>query len=440
MSDEAYSTLTTIVKLLKTIYGVGITNQFADEKVTWNLLTKSDRKPKGLGYVFGMRYERNQSVGARAESSKLPDPMTGKKDQGKITPVYMYGTLRLTGPMIAAAAGQEAAFVDGLADELDDIYQSLVNDMNRQCHMDGFGKLGVLSAAMTPSTSATFKGTFDNDLGVRYFKEGMLVDIFDSTGATPSTTCVGQRVSIVNPATKEVTFEKSAQTWLANHPNATIAAYTNDATEIAAASIVVKMGTRDAAWTSADTPLEFTGLEGIFDDGTNLATFENITVASYPKWKANILSNSGVGRDLSIDLMLQACDLTRMNSGKEANQILMGLGQRRKYANLLIGDVRFQPGQLKGGYETLTFSGGDGSVDMVIDPMCQPGKIRFFPKGVIQKYELTSLGWGDLDGNRLHRRSSYDEYEAFLRLYGNLGCEQRNCLTSLNDLVEPSIY
>jgi hypothetical protein len=321
---------------------------------------------------------------------------------------------------------------------MDDIYKGLINDLNRQAHWDGFGKIGTLSAAMTPSTSATFEGTFDNDVGVRYFKAGMLIDFYTST--TPVTTCCGQRVSYVTPSTKVVTFEKSAQTWLTNHPNATIAAYTNDATEVTSGSLAVKMGARDASWASSDTPYEMSGLEAIFDDGTNVATFENITVASNPKWAANVLSNSGVNRDLSIDLMLQACDLARINSGMNVDTILMGLGQRRKYAGLLLSDVRFQPGTLKGGYETLTFSAGDGSIQIIVDPMAQPNKIYAFPKGVVQKYEMTPLGWGNLDGSQMHRRAGYDEWDLFLRLYSQLGTEQRNCLCKLSDLVEPSMY
>jgi len=40
----------------------------------------------------------------------------------------------------------------------------------------------------------------------------------------------------------------------------------------------------------------------------------------------------------------------------------------------------------------------------------------------------------------LHQRASYDEWDAFLRIYTQLGCEQRNCLTLLKDLVEPDMY
>lgn len=435
-----YADITNLTEILKNVYGEGVKNQFNDEKTTYNLVPKSDRQPRGLGYIFGLRYSRAQSTGGRSESAKLPDPMTGTKDQGKIVPRYLYGAIRLTGPAIEAAKGDQAAFVNGLADEMDDIYQSIVVDMNRQAHWDGFGKVGTVSASFAPSTSTTYAVTFDNDLGITYMQEGMLIDFFNSTGATAITTCCGQRIKVITPSTKVVIFETSAQTWLTNHPDSTIAAYTNDQTAVAAAVIAVKMGAREAAWASTDTPNEITGFDGIFDDGTALASFENITVASNPKWAANLMTNSSVNRELEIDLMLNALDLTRTRSGRNADTILCGLGQRRKYANLLLPDVRYAPTQLKGGYETLTFSGGDGSVKIIVDVLHQPNKMRFYPDGVVQKYEMASLGWGNLDGSQMHRRAGYDEWDLFLRLYTNFGCEQRNCLTSLNDLVEPDLY
>ena len=207
-----------------------------------------------------------------------------------------------------------------------------------------------------------------------------------------------------------------------------------------AGTMAVKTGARDLAWASTEVPTEMTGLYGIFDDGNRLASFEGIAVATHPKWKANRLTNSTVNRELSIDLMLNACDVARQRSGMKIDRIRMGLGQRRKYANLLLPDVRFAPTVLKGGYETLTFSGGDGSIEIMVDPLQQPNCIYFEPNGVIQKYELTPLGWGNLDGSQLHQRAGYDEWDAFLRIYTNLGCEQRNCLAIIEDLVEPSLY
>lgn len=439
----AYADLTNLVEILKNVYGDGLKNQFDDEKITYNLFPKSERKPAGNGYIFGLRYARAQGTGARAESAKLPDPLTGTKDQGKIIPKYNYGSIRITGPAVEIAKGNTAAFVDGLADEIDDIYQSIIVDMNRQCHWDGWGQLGRLSAGASYTGNATWAGTFDNDLGITYFQEGQFVDFYVSAGTSndinTGTCAAGSRVLSINPSTKVIIFETPLASYLTNHPVAS--GFVNTvAHTIVAGTMAIKAGVRDNAWASSDITAEITGLTGIYDDGTALASFENITVATYPKWKANIISNSSVNRELSIDLMLNACDLTRTRSGMKVDTIRMGLGQRRKYANLLMPDVRFAPTVLKGGYETLTFSGGDGSIEMVIDPMTQPNMIFFEPKGVIQKYELTPLGWGNLDGSQLHQRSGYDEYDAFLRCYTNLGVEQRNNLTLLKDLCEPSLY
>ncbi len=436
----AYSALDSIVESLQYEYGEGLQNQFDDSEITYNEFPKSDRQPKGLGYVFGLRYARAASTGGRLESAKLPDPLTGKKDQGKILPAYIYGTMRITGPAIAAAKGDSASFVDSLADDMEDILQSVKNEANRMAHGDGFGKIGVCSASFAPSTSATYAVTFDNDLGITYMMEGMLCDWFDSTGATCSTTCVAQRILHITPSTKVVVFEASGTTYKTNHPNATIAAYTNDTTAIAVSSILVKMGTRLPAHVTTDTPSDIWGLDALFDDATLVASFENITVASNPKWAANVMTGGGVNRELEINLMLNACDLSRIRGGAKVTDIICGLGQRRKYANLMLPHVQYAPEQLRGGYSRLTFSAGDGSVTITVDPMAQPNKMFFYPKGDIKKYELLPLGWGDLDNSRLNRRAGYDEWEAYLRLYTNLGCEQRNSLTKITELIEPDLY
>jgi hypothetical protein len=438
-----YADTSNLADILKNVYGEGLTNQFNDEKMTYNLFPKSDRKPAGKGYVFGVRYARAQGIGARAESEVLPLPFTGKKDQGTIVPKYNYGSIRITGPAVEIAKGNTAAFVEGLADEIDDIYQSIVVDLNRQCHWDGFGQLGRLSAGTTYVGNATWAGTFDNDIGVQYFQEGMLVDFYLSAGTSNAdntgTCAAGSRVLSIAPATKVIIFETPSASYLVGHRTASAFVNVTAMSQIAG-EMAIKAGARDNGWASTDTTVEITGLLGIYDDGTLLDTFEDINADTYTKWRANIMSNSGVNRELSLDLMINACDLTRMRSGKKVDIIRMGLGQRRKYANLLMPDVRFAPTILKGGYETLTFSGGDGTIDMVIDPMNQPSKIFFEPKGIIQKYELTPLGWGNLDGSQLHQRATYDEWDAFLRIYTQLGVEERCCLTLLKDLAEPKYY
>jgi len=445
-----YHDLTAITDTLKYVYGQGLTNQFADEKTTYNLFPISERKPRGLGYEFGIRLARAQGTGARAESEKLPDPLVGKYDKGKILPKYVYGSIRLTGPMIEAAKSDVAAFVDGLSDSVDDIYQSIIVDLNRQMYSDGMGKLGTVSAANTGAgeTDTNWSMTFKSTTGVHYFQPGMLVDFYNTAGtkATPTGTTnimIGCRVAAVYPSTNKVKFDSYGIIYASNHPQYATRGAAGTKETIPVSAIAIKMGgrqkTQSAAEFTSAASREMMGLLGIYDNDTLLAVFENIDTGNFPQWRANVLSNSSVTRELSIDLLLQSLDLTRVVSGKHANRMFMGLGQRRKYANLLLPDVRFQPTVLKGGYETLTFAGGDGTVSMVVDPMCQNQHIFLEPTGTIQRYEMSPLGWGDMD-QQWHQRVGYDEWDAFLRLYSNLGCEQRNSLTLLKDLVEPNLY
>jgi hypothetical protein len=429
-----------IADTLKTVYGEGLENQFNDEIMTYNLFPKSDRIPGGEGYAFGLRYARTQSVGARNEAQHLPDPLVGKYDKGLILPKQMYGVLKLSGKAMHMARSNVMSFVNTLQDQVADAYQSVIVDLNRMAHGDGSGKIATLSEASdTLSVAATWTVTCDNTLGVTYAQEGMLVDFYD--GASVDESSVASRIDYINPSDKTIEMEANAGDYKANHPQTGFSAYTIVAEAVPTAATMVKLGARDAAYASSDTPVEMIGLEAIYDDGTALSTFENITVSTNPKWSANIIDNSSVDRELSLDLMLQACDVTRFRSGKKVNIIRMGLGQRRKYANLLLPDVRFAPGQLKGGYETFSFAGGDGSIEIIVDPMTQPGKIYFEPKDIIKRYEVAGLGWGEgLNNDNMQWRSGYDEFELFLRVYTNLGVENRNSLTKISDLVEPNLY
>lgn len=442
-------------EILKYVYGTGLTNQFADEKTTYNQFPVSERKPRGIGYRFGVRAARAQGVGARLESAKLPDPLVGKFEQCTILPKYIYGVMRITGPAIEASKGDTAAFVDGLSDQVDDIYQSVIVDLNRQSWGDGWGHLGTVSAANANFLNTAVETlTLDNDTEVRYIQNGMLVDLYTPNGADPigatgatvdKNDLTSLRISKVDPVSHTITIEASSHAnYAANHPRTSMAltgeAAATVSDSVTVSALVIAHGARDVEWASTDTNAsEMMGLNGIYDDGSNVATFEGLTVSSFPWWEANILGNSSVARELSMDLMLRSLDLTRRMAGAKPGFMRMGLGQRRKYANLLMPDVRFQPTILKGGYETLTFAGGDGTVTIVVDPMARPGKIFFEPEGVIQKFEMTPLGWGNLD-QQMHWRSGYDEWDMFLRIYTNLGCEQRNSLTLLKDLVEPTLF
>lgn len=426
----------------KRVYGNKVTNLFARQQTTWNMFNKSNRKasirPGGEGFYFSLRQADIESIGARAEGDYIPEPMRADGVQGYIKPALLYGSLRMSGLAIEAGKGNAQAFVNSLSDQTMSLYKSLVMDLNRQCHGDGHGKLGTVSTAATTQTDTTFTVAFDNDTGVRYLRKGMIVDTYASGGTVNSNAC-NLKIQSINHSTKVVTFESAGTDYRSYHPNATIRAYTNsDSQTIAASSQMVRQGARvDTSFATSETPREMVGMLGHFDNGSLLATYEGVTVANDPEFKAQMLTNSSVNREVSIDLMLLAMDAAAGRSGIRPNTIMMGLGQRRKYFGLLAPDIRFAPQKLQGGYESLTFA-QDGAVNMVVDPVAQPNRMFFYPDGAIKKYTLTDLGWGGFDPNRMHWRADYDEATMYLRMYANLGCEQRNALVLLGDLTEPT--
>ena len=424
---------------LKKVYGDRITDLFKRQTMTFNMFEQSNRKavyrPGGAGFYFATRQGDIESIGGRAENALLPEPLAGDGVQGVISPKLIYAVLRLSGLAVEAGKGDVMSFVDVQGDAISNAYKALVNDLNRQCWGDGYGLLGTTSAVATPSLTATWTATFDNDRGVRYMKKGMICDFYNSTAIDQSASSV--RVSSINPNTRVVTFEAHANNYRAFHPLTAAQSYAAAASSIASGSFLVRYGARAAVHATTNASYELTGLNGMYDDGTLLASFEGITVASDPEFKANILGNSGINRELTLDLMLAAMDMTSTRSDEMANFIRMGLGQRRKYFALLANDVRYAPGDFLGGYERLRFA-QNAQVQMIVDPHTQPNRLYFEPMGVIKKYTLTPIGWGGMDGQKMHWRENYDQATMFLRTYANLGVEKRNALTLLDDLTEPT--
>ena len=423
----------------KRVYGNKITDLYGRHKMTYNQFFKSNRtptfRPGGAGFYFSLRQGDIESTGGRAENAPLPEPLAGDGVQGVVTPRLIYQVIRMSGLAIEAGKGSIAAFVDAQGDATMNAFNALVTDLNRQCWGDGYGLLGTTSADATPSTSTTWDVVFDNDTGVRYIRKGMICDFYNGAAIDQSASSV--RVSSVNPNTKTVTFEVMADAYRAYHPLAAAQSYSNGTGTIASGSFLVRYGARLATHSTSNPFYEIMGLLGMYDDSTRLATFEGITIADDPEFKANIVNNGGTGWDLTVDRMLACMDMTAARSTTTVRTIRMGLGQRRKYFALLAPDVRYQPQKLKGGYEQLAFS-QDASVEIIVDPVTPPNKLFFEPERAIQKYELTGIGWGGFDPNKMHWRDGYDQATMYLRTYTNLGVENRPGLTLLDDLNEPT--
>lgn len=431
------STTTSLTDALKLAYGDGMRKQFAEEVTLWNRLPRAPESdsPVGLGFEFMVRYANPQGIGFRGEDDKLPDPLAGKQDKARVNAKHVYGAVRLTGAVIDAGKNDKGAFVKTLELEMDGAYSQVMEVLNRVAHGDGYGKLATLSAAsdaLDETATNTWNVTCNNDLGVRYLREGMLVDFYD--GAAIDQSSVASRIKYVDISNKIAVMEGNDGTYKANHPRSGFSSYTIVAEAVPSGATMVAMGTRDDSHATTDTSYEMTGLLGIFDDSTLITTFQNINASTNYFWRANILGNSGTNREVTEDLLIKAAQTHRAACGKNPNVAYMGQGQQRKLANIFLPDVRFQPQELKGGWMVMTFAVNGTPIEFVVDPYAQPNAIFLTNDGAIEKFILKDLDWIE----RMHMREGYDQWTSYLALRGNIGVRNRKACTYLKDLVEPS--
>ena len=252
-----------VAGILKRVYGDRIVDLFARQKMTYNQFDRSSRRaqitPAGAGYYFALRQSDIESVGARGENQYLPEPLAYDSVQGRIKPKLNYAVLRLSGLAVESGKTSIAAFADVQGDAVMSAYQSLVTDLNRQCWGDGFGKLATLSTSATPSTTTTWTAKFDNDLGVRYIRKGMICDFYTSGGAIDQSAS-SVRVDSIDPSTRTVTFETHENSYRAYHPLTAAQSYSAGTGAIAANSQLVRYGARDATSRNGESaPPSFRG-------------------------------------------------------------------------------------------------------------------------------------------------------------------------------------
>ena len=386
---------------------------------------KSKRKWNGRRVVFPVHLRRNHGVGARGESGTLPTAGRQEYAESRIKSKFMYGRIELIGVVIAASDGNKGAFASALRTEVEGLRRDLKVDMNRQvwgnpvAATDGVttntGVLAQLSAdpdSLADGDSASF--SFDNP-GTRYLKPGMQLLFGTMTGAGTGTvgTSAAARVLEVTAVTS------TTAATLKNNSGGAINLDNND--------VCVLGDSSDNSFNK-----EITGLSFLVDDADD--DLQEVNTGTFPEWKANVLSNGGVDRPLSLELMQLAIDTSDEVAGAEPNLIMGHHSIRREYINLLTSDVRYAPEQLKGGFQKLTYAGGTTPMPIEFDRHAPYKKLFFLNTKDIKLYTMKDWAWADRDGSSFSRMTNKDSWEAFMCWYGNMGLERRFSQTLLEDI------
>lgn len=388
------TTLQTLDAILKNQYLGPIREQFNNATVLFSRLDKNSESVVGKNFTIPLHYGRNEGIGARSEGAALPDAGNQAYKETIVPMRYLYGRIMLTGPTIKAAKSNQGSFVRAVDSEMKGVVNDLKSALNRQMFGDGSGILATCASASGASV------TVDSTSKLRI---GMVVDVIKISDGTLGAGVQKAKITGITSST----------------------VFTTDPAVGTAASI----DNTYAVYVAGSRNLEIMGLEGIFSDSK---TLQGLDVASYPWWKANVLTN-GTDRDISEILMQTALDTTEQFSSGKTSAIYTTYGVRRAYQALLQKQKQYvNPLELKGGWKALDYNG----LPLIADKDATKGTLYFADESQLQVYNLADIDWMDEDGSILTKVSGYDAYEAVLYSYMELGCSMRNAQTKLEKIKE----
>jgi len=384
----AGATLATLSAILKDYYLPPVVEQLNNEVLLLQRLEKRDQELFGNQAIVPIHTGRSGAIGARGEGGALPAPGNQVYAKAVYDLKYLYGRVRVSGPSMAKTSSEAGAFLQSLKSELDGIRNDLRKDVSRQVYGDG---TGVIAAFTASGASVTQTITSDEPLRHGWIYPGMVVDI--GTSANP--VLVGTRTVVsVNLATPSVTFDTTCT------PAATDRIFRQGSA--AASSVVYEI---DA------------GLQKLVSTAAN--TVGGINAATSSIWDNG---RDTAGGALALDTLMKAYNLQRI-AGGNLTAIVTSFGLQRAYFNLLQSKVQYvTPTKLAGGFQSLEFMG----MPLIADIDAPFGKVYFLDESTIKVFTNRDWHFLDEDGNVLKWNNGFDEWEAVLARYMNLGITRRN--------------
>ena len=404
----AGATLTTMNAALKKLYLPRLQSTVNTSTVLLSRLERVLKEKSGSGQsaIVPINLRPSEAIASLGDGDALPTPQNQTLVESSIAYNYLYGTIRITHPTIAASRNEAGAWTKVISAEMEGLERDLRNDVNRQLFGWGNGVLGTTNGTGSGATALVM------DTG-HAIKVNMLLDSFTATSGG-STGITAQSVSAV--ATNAVTLG-GAESW-------------------ADAEYVYRSGSRGN---------EMMGLTGITDDatatsgiGTFVTTLQGIVRGTYPEWNSNVFDNSTAttarnGTDTLLDDSL--LEIEESGEGKLPCGITSRV-QFRKIAQLMTPDRRYSDAmELNGGFKSISW----GGIPIFWDASCPidvNGNDMLFwvDENELAIYQLADWNWDDEDGNGLHRNEGYATYDGTLYYYANLGTTAPDNMGVIRDL------
>lgn len=404
--SNLFQNLTSGLAELKNYYQGPIVSQFNDDIPIYRGAEKVKNGWSGLQVIRPLKVQRNQGIGAVSDGGTLPAIGRQGTVQAIIASKYNYLRFGVTGPMIKASQNDKGSFVRAASYELEEGYNDLKQDMNRQVSWDGTGDLARANANTAASLTLVIKGREDSEAALKFVDVNLVFDIYTSAGALVQS---GVQVNSVSG-----TPLGSTATLTCNVP--------------------VTCSSGDVLVRSGSFGNEVQGLLTSQDGGTS--TIFNVDRSTYFVYQGNQLDLSGA--QVTLDKIQQLWNLGGQRGGAKYSAHYMDYGTQRMYQKLLTADKRYVntmkgDGGFASSKETyLEFNG----IPCVADKDC-PQRWFMLDQSTWKNYILAEMEFCDETGSMYIAQTSSDSFEVRVRYFNNLFPEKPASNGALYNYISP---
>lgn len=404
--------------ILKEFYAKAIVNQIYKKAPFWAQVQKLVKGVYGKRIVIPITTGFSEAVGARtANDYGLPTAAKSTFDQAYIYMKRNYGRIQVDGFAIESAKGK-GGWVDIVSAETKNIASSFGMDMDRQSMGRGDAVLGHVASVSGSDI------TVDNPFGIteastaRLFRKNMVIDVHDQ-GATAEHV---DALTISSIATNVLTM--SASTGISSAADGDLIVR-KDSYSDTVANIGEIMGL-DGLVSASNYPSPSTAGTG--------STFEGIvsTTSDY-SWKSYVSSTAQVISETVIQELLD--NIEQNTSGESVNLALTTYALRNKLIEIMQSDRLVSTMDLKAGWKAIKYIGGGIELPIMVHKHCPTDHFYAISLPHIKFYTLKKLTWDNKGGGIIKPVADADAYEAWFKLYGNLGTDCRNASGKLTGLT-----
>jgi hypothetical protein len=349
---------------------------------------KSDETTGGRYVEMAHLFRLPAGVGARAEGDYLPVPDNPVFVNSRVYLKKVQGTIEMSGDTMRRIKDDEGAWLNYLEQSLPLFSKRVSSEIDRM--LIGYG--AGIKARIATGGIAGSDITIDRALGVTgwqdpflQFLEGeRIVASANANGSPLRNAGTGQSAQItnINDTTNVLTVDAVPAAWAAD-------------------DYLFSGDSSGASVQSAGVDREIAGLLAAVDDGTILATYNNIARSSYRLWQSIVIDGSASPYDgvMTEELLTFADDETFVKGGSQVDIIVASRSAARGYWKSLKSDRFFvDPRAYAGGKAGLSIVLGDRTLMLKVARKLPPQLAFGLTKSSFRRLTLGTWTWDDTTG------------------------------------------